>query len=73
MMTPHLNEQIARQRAAELRRVAERERLARSLSSGGPHPLETLFGRLLARLARRRRLPRGLSAPRPTRPVSAPS
>jgi hypothetical protein len=73
MMTPHLNEHIARQRAAELRHAAERERLARSLSPGGPHPLERLFGELLARLARGRRLPRGLPAPHPTRPHTTPS
>ena len=72
MMTPHLNEHIARQRAAELRHAAERECIARSLSPGGPHPLERLFGELLARL-RGRRVRRGLPVPHPTRPLSTPS
>jgi hypothetical protein len=65
MMTPHLNEQIARQRAAQAIHLAERERLARTVRAGGPHPLEGLFDELVAR----RRVIRGLAAPRPTRPV----
>jgi hypothetical protein len=69
MTTPHLNEHIARQRAAQAIHLAERERLARTVRAGRPHPLEGLFDELVARLTRRRRVVRGLAAPRPTRPV----
>jgi hypothetical protein len=69
-MNPYLNQQLARQRTADLIRAAERERLARSISPNGPHPLERLFDELAARLTRRRRLPRGTAVPRPTRPAA---
>jgi hypothetical protein len=70
MTTSHLNQHLARQRTADLIRAAERERLARSASPNGRHPLERLFDELAARLTRRRRLPRGAVVPRPTRPAA---
>jgi hypothetical protein len=69
MTSPHFHQQIARQRASELIRAAERERLARSLRRDAPHPLERLLDGLVSRLARRRRAARGLPAPHPTRPI----
>jgi hypothetical protein len=56
MMTPQLTPHVARERQADLRRAADRERLAAPLLEGRENALFTLGRRLRGIVARRRPL-----------------